>query len=301
MIENPEYSATTQLLALHKFGGITPRLFEVLFRHFGSLSEIMNAPYEDVEAVPGMTAEVAEQVFSARDYLDDAEVLARGFAERDITICGRHGPDYPGLLSELNDPPLLLFVRGHLPGANERTIALVGADQATNDGIELTTRLARKFADKKIQIVSSLFGGIDYASHLGCRAAGGESFAVLEYGFDCLEGVEAVPLAIDIARNGGIVSEYFPSQMPSDQTMSEANRLLAGLAQAVVVPECYSTSERTLDLLSFCNEIGKLTFLMVDPDHRPLFDESSLKHALENGAVLMEGLDKVDDIIKVLV
>ena len=301
MIDSSEYSATTQLLALHKFGRITPRLFEVLFRHFGSLSEIISASHDAVAAVPGMTAEVAEQVSSAKDYLDDAETFALGFADRDIVISGRHGADYPSLLSELNDPPPLLFVRGHLPAADKRTVALVGADQATNDGMELTTRLAKQFAEKKIQIVSSLFGGIDYASHLGCRAAGGESFAVLDYGFDCLEGEEAVPLAIDVARNGGIISEYFPSQMPSDQTMIESNRLVAGLAQAVVVPECYSTSERTLDLLSFCNEIGKLSFLVVDPDHSPLFDESSLNHALKNGAVLMEGLEKVDDIVKVLV
>lgn len=283
------------------FGEVTPRLFAALFRHFGSLTEIISAPYEAVEAVPGMTAEIAEQVSLAKDCLDDAETLARGLAERDITISGRHGPDYPSLLSELNDPPLLLFVRGHLPEADKRTVALVGANEATNDGIELTTRLARQFAEKKIQIVSSLFGGIDYASHLGCRAAGGESFAVLHYGFDCLEGEEAVPLAIDIAGNGGIMSEYLPSQMPSEQTTNESNRLIAGLAQAVVVPECYVSSERTHDLLSSCNEIGKLAFLVVDPDNRPLFDKSSLKRALDNGAVLMEGLDKVDDIIKVLV
>ena len=108
-------------------------------------------------------------------------------------------------------------------------------------------------------------------------------------------------MAIDIIQSGGVLSEYAPDVPPRENQTQEANRLIAGLAQGVVVTEVYSDSNRTLDLLRACREVGKLTFIMTDPTRGALVDETSLNLALECGAVPIEGFDRVDNIIKSLV
>jgi DNA processing protein len=167
--------------------------------------------------------------------------------------------------------------------------------------MELTSELARRFATAGVQVISTFSKGIDSAAHLATRSADGASFSVLDSGFDNLAGSELMPLAIDIVQSGGMVSEYAPEEKMSGDNMAQANRLVVGLSQAVVVTELYHDSHRTLDLLKFCNQIGKLLFLMVNPEWGALADEPGLRHATEWGAIPIEGHDHIDDIINALV
>jgi DNA processing protein len=298
--EITDYSTTAQILALCRYGGVGPRLFDALFSHFGSLRGILEADRGSLLALPGMTGEVAGKVTRSAGSLPAAEEYVKELGQRGINVRTKFDPDFPALLFELNDPPPLLYVRGRLPDPARKSVALVGTSHAGTDGLEMTTRLARTFAENRIQIISTLRGGVDSAAHLGCRAAGGLSFAVLESGFDAVIGSDMVPLAIDIAETGGVISEYRPDQAGARETVEESNRLLVGLSQGVVVTEFYKDSPRTLDLLSFCRMIGKLAFVMVDPEKGAFADEESLSKASEYGVIPIEGYEKVDDIMKSL-
>ncbi|MEW5994284.1 MAG: DNA-processing protein DprA, partial [Candidatus Zixiibacteriota bacterium] len=162
-------------------------------------------------------------------------------------------------------------------------------------------KVARRFAEHGVQVIASLARGIDAAAHIGAGAAEGVSFGILDGGFDHIEAKEEMPLAIDIAREGGIITEYPPDLEKSDKHLPAVNRLIVGLAQGVVVTEVYSYSTRTRDLLRFCRQIGKLAFLVIDPEHGALAEEESLAEAVACGAIPLTGLDKVDDIIRTLV
>jgi DNA processing protein len=129
----------------------------------------------------------------------------------------------------------------------------------------------------------------------------GVSFAVLDCGLDELKPEEQARLAIDITHEGGLVSEYSPETAPSSDNYKALNRIIVGLSQAVVVTEIYKDSEHTLDLLKCCNQVGKLSFVIIDPRHGALADEASLNQAVSYGALPMVGLDKIDDIITALV
>jgi DNA processing protein len=295
------YSDPIRILALQRHGGVTPRLFEALLRRYHSLDEIMALSREDFLTIDGMTARMAGRLAKTPDHLREVQRLADSWAQRDITILSRLDEAYPPLLLELNDPPPLLFIRGNAPDSARRSVALVGTDDASAEGIEMTSRLARQFAAGEVQVVSSLVGGSDAAAHLAAVTAGGSAFAVSECGFDHLPPGEGMPLAIDIARHGGVISEFCPDMRPDGSGMHQANRLLAGLSQAVVTTEIHKNSERVLDLLSFCRDIGKMAFIMIDPDRPMLTDEDGLRRALEYGTIPMDGYDKVSDIIRVLV
>lgn len=288
------------LIAL-KYSGCGPRTISTLLQRFGDPEEIKMASHESLLEIDELTPEQADQISGVDNFIGQAIEFCLSLEHRDIKISTRFDPGYPSGLLEINDPPPLLFVRGRLPDSEAKSIAIVGADEATGEGINLTVTLAQKCAEAGVQVVSSLRRGIDAAAHLGAKAGKGASFAVLDGGLDHIDSVEQMPLAIDISQAGGVISEYDPETEPSEETCQWSNRVLVGLAQAVVVTELYSTSKATLDLLSFCNETGKLAFVLIDPRKGALTDESSLSEAVRCGVLPMVGLDKIDDIIRSLV
>lgn len=276
-------------------------MLEALLRKFDTVENILQAETGEIDEIEGMTTGFSQRVAAASDNLPEAERYAESLDQREISLITRLDKEFPRHLFELNDPPSILYLRGRLPDPEKKTITLTGTFKATNDGIEMTSRLAREFAAADIQVISSLRGGIDAAAHLACNTAGGSSFAVADRGFDHLPQKDGVPLAIDIIKSGGVMAEYAPDVEYENASLSQTNRLLAGLTQAVVVTELYKDSVRTLDLLKSCNEMGKLVFFMIDPAKGAFSDEVALARAVDLGGIPIEGYDRVGDIIKSLV
>ncbi len=301
MTENQQNDSSLILLALIKFADIGPRQISALLQRYGDPGNILHADRTSLSAIEGVTPELVERIKGSDAFLEDAARYRTDLKQRDIAIHTRLDNDFPPLLFELNDPPLLLYIRGRLPDRTKKSVAIVGAEEATNQGIDLTVTTARRSAEAGVEVVSSLRRGIDAAAHIGAKAGGGVSFAVVSGGFDHIDLTEQMPLAIDIARTGGVISEYSPDAEPDADTYRACNRVLIALAQAVVITELYKDSLTTLDLLSFCNETGKLTFILIDPSTGALADKESLSEAVRCGAIPMVGLDKIDDILDALV
>ncbi|UCD64286.1 MAG: DNA-processing protein DprA [Candidatus Zixiibacteriota bacterium] len=265
------------------------------------MERILTADAGSLMGIAGMSTEVANRVANAKSHLTRAEDYYQQLRQRDINVISRFETSYPQRLFELNDPPTLLFYRGTLPDENGKAVALAGDEQASNEGIELTVELARRFAVAKVQLIASLSRGIDSAAHLGSRAGDGLSFAVLDSGLESIHPEESSPLAADIARAGGLLSEFGPDKKHEADSFKASNRIIAALSQAVVVTEFFSSSRHTLDLLKCCSQIGKLVFIMIDPRHGALTDKDGFDAAVTYGAIPMVGMEKVDDIIQALV
>jgi len=284
------YSDTVKVLALCRYAGVGPRLFDLLLSRYGSVDEVLSAERASLGEIKEITAKAIDRIIGAVDRLDEAKAESEKLAGRDIRIVTRFDDAYPALLYELNDPPPLLYVRGALPRNDGKTVTLVGA-----------VKLAKAFAEAGVQVVSSLRVGIDAAAHLGTKAAQHNSFAVLDTGFDHIDSTEQMPIAIDAVQAGGVITEYPPERKFSEENYRESNRLLAALGHAVVVTELYDGSREILDLVMFCSQIGKMVFLMVDPTHGPLSDPGTLDKLTEYGVIPMVGLDQVNKIIAALV
>ncbi len=301
MLDLSPYPAATQVLALTQGCGVNPRLFEALLRQFRTLEQIYLAEEEDFLGIDGLNAAVARQLDHAFEKLPEAAAMVQSLTDRDITLVSRFDDAYGQLLWELNDPPPLLMIRGAFPDPHKKSAAVVGTRTASAEGMALTSQIVKELIASEVQVISSLAGGIDAAAHLAARAADGHSFAVIDCGVDQIEQREGIPVAIDIVQGGGVISEYAPEFVATKKSGAEANRLIVGLAQAVVVTEAYGDSHRTLDILKACREIGKLTFVVIDSAQGAFADETSLGLAIECGAIPLDGLDKVDDIIRSLV
>jgi DNA processing protein len=300
MTDSRNYPIATRLLALIHFCGMTPRMFDVLLRRFGTVEALFEVDRDTYLGVDGLTESQIDHLVKANDQLEPAARLAQQLAERDIRLLTQFDPEYGQLLLELNDPPPLLYVRGLFPDRDVKTAAVVGTHRAGTEGIALTSTLVKALVGKGVQVVSTLKGGIDVAAHLAAVSNKGRSFAVLDCGIDRVATKEKMPVAIDVARQGGVISEYHPELKAGDDSLRQANRLVVGLSQAVIVTEMYSNSRRTLDMVKACCEVGKLLFFFIDPNLGALADDTALARAIECGAIPLDGLDKIDDIVRSL-
>ena len=272
-----------------------------LLAYFGNLEMILNADAGTLMAIEGMTADLANDISQAQDYLEISEKYHTQLNQTDIYVLSRFDKDYPQRLFELNDPPSLLYYRGTLPQEEAKMAALIGTDNPTNEGIELTTTVAKELAQKKVTLVGSIAQGIASASHLGIKAAGGISYGILDSGFEHIYPEENRPLAIDIVNGGALLTESPPDKKYELASYHKSNRIVAAMAQAVILTQFYKDSAITMDLLECCMQIGKLVFVIIDPKHGALSDQEALNKAVQFGAIPLVGLEKIDDIIKALV
>ena len=300
-MEDTNFRDKMIVLALVRFAGINSRALDWLLKRFSTPQEIMKAGSKELSEYSKISSEISARIAAVDEKLEAAEKFYKELQARDIKVISRLDTAYPERLFELNDPPALFYLRGSLPENDKRTVAIVGASQATAEGIALTSKLSAAFSKAGVQIVSSFWKGNDYAVHLGSKTSGGASFAVLDAGFAYSDAAADIPVAIDLVSSGGLLSEYAPDVKLGKTNYKESNRIIVGLSQAVEITEIYEDSKHTHDILNFCHQIGKLVFFSVESENGALSDEKSLAKIAKHGAIPMVGLKKVDDIIASLV
>lgn len=148
---------------------------------------------------------------------------------------------WPRELDTIDSPPTSLWARGRVELlARQPRIAVVGTRSPTPYGEDVAARLAQALAEQGVVIVSGLARGIDAVAHRAALDAGGATLAVLGCGVDrpWPEGA----LTERVAEEGCLLSEYIPGQAPRRHHFPWRNRLIAGLAHAVVVVEAAQAS-----------------------------------------------------------
>lgn len=150
-------------------------------------------------------------------------------------------PQFPAGVAALADPPLGLFVRGELPRRDGA--AVVGSRRATPYGLRVARVLGSELAAAGIPVVSGMARGVDAAAHEGALEARGSTVAVWGTGPDRIYPPEHGGLAEAIVAGGGaLVTEFPPGTPPRRHHFPQRNRILAGLASAVVVVEAAARS-----------------------------------------------------------
>lgn len=156
---------------------------------------------------------------------------------RGLTPVPWYDAAYPPRLAAIPDPPVLLWTRGVVSALGAPAVAVVGSRRATPAGLATARRLAGELADAGLAVVSGLARGVDGAAHAAALAAGGVSIGVLGCGADVIYPAEHTPLADDLARRGAVISEFSPGTPPLPPHFPLRNRIISGLALAVVIVE----------------------------------------------------------------
>ena len=153
----------------------------------------------------------------------------------------RHGtPDYPAALADIPDPPPLLWLRGRAELLSRPMIALVGARNASSLGLRMARALATDLGQAGFVIVSGLARGVDASAHAAALPTG--TIAVMAGGIDVIYPPENAALAADIAAQGLLVAEQPVGLDPQARHFPTRNRIVSGLARAVIVVEAAAKS-----------------------------------------------------------
>ncbi len=149
---------------------------------------------------------------------------------------------YPPLLSQIYDPPALLFYCGDFSIAMEPGLALVGSRKATEYGKTTARKLASDLAAAGVSVISGMARGIDTYAHLGALQARGKTAAVLGCGLDVCYPPENRKLRDDIVGTGLLLSEFPPRTAPKPYHFPMRNRIISGLSVATIVVEATEKS-----------------------------------------------------------
>lgn len=202
-------------------------------------------------------------------------------------------PDYPWRLAEtLTDPPPVLYVRGNPALLNSDQVAVVGSRRPSPPNRQLARDWSAQWARAGLTITSGLAHGIDGAAHQGALAGQGKTVAVLGSGLDNIYPVGHQNLLADIvAHDGTAVSELPPWTPPKAGNFPRRNRLVAALAQAVLVVEA---AERSGSLITarLAGEYGR--DVMAVPGHPLNPGCAGSNRLLQDGAQLMTCWQDID-------
>ncbi len=150
--------------------------------------------------------------------------------------------DYPARLAELSDAPPVLAVRGDPAVLAQTAVAIVGSRAATAYGLEVARCVAGELAEAGVVVVSGLAFGIDAAAHEAALAAGGRTVAVQACGLDRVYPAAHRGLAKRIAHGGAVATEFAVGVSPQPGFFPLRNRLISGLARALIVVEARERS-----------------------------------------------------------
>lgn len=162
--------------------------------------------------------------------------------ESGISIVSIWDDEYPELLRQIHNPPLLLYYKGELPTNEEQCIAIVGTRNATPSGAKITQKISSDLAKENIIIVSGGALGIDSAAHRGALSAGGKSIVVLGCGINYDYLSINRPLREEVSKHGAVISEYHPNLKPEKYTFPQRNRIMSGLSIGTLVVEAGAKS-----------------------------------------------------------
>jgi DNA processing protein len=204
---------------------------------------------------------------------------------------------YPSVLRDIAGPPLTLFYKGADPSGwlDRPRVAIVGSRAVTPYGKQVTARLAGELAEQGIVIISGLALGIDGIAHQACLEAGGTTVAVLAGGVDKLYPATHASLGNRILEQGGTIMSEYPEGTPHHKAyFISRNRIVAGLADALLITEAAERSG-TLHTARFALEQGREVLAV--PGNITSLASAGTNNLIKTGAT---PVTSVDDVLYVL-
>lgn len=258
--------------------------FRKLLAEYGSAAAAL-AALPQVASLAGVKSYAAAPLSIA-----EAEVAAGRAAGAQPLFLGR--PNYPELLSRIADAPPVIWARGNPSLAARPTVAMVGARNASALGQRMARHLAGALGDLGFVIVSGLARGIDTAAHQASVDSG--TLGVLAGGIDRVYPRENVELAGQIAAKGLILSEMPPGLQAQARHFPQRNRIISGLAPALVVVEGAAKSG---SLITARTALDQGREVLAVPGHPFDARAAGCNMLIRDGATLARSAQDIADVL----
>lgn len=258
-------------LALAEVEGLGPRRVRRLVDACGSPAAVLES------FASGRGVSLAEDAVGAQRGALDGELVDRlrrlrpvppprleALERAGIRVAAYGVRGYPPRLAHLFDPPVVLYLAGPVDPAEGRAVAVVGTRAATEYGRRVARGLAAGLAGHGWTVVSGMARGIDGAAHRGALRAGGRSVGVLGSGLDHRFPWENRGLYAEMRQGGCLVSEFPPREPPRAWHFPRRNRIIAALAEAVVVVQAGRRSG-AMNTVGHALELGREVLAVPGP------------------------------------
>jgi DNA processing protein len=204
------------------------------------------------------------------------------------------GPDYPVSLMDMPDAPPVLWALGDVALLARPMVAMVGARNASSLGLRMARRLAEGLGQAGQVVVSGLARGIDAEAHRAALESG--TVAVMAGGVDVIYPEENAELAAQIAAKGCRVSEQPMGLVPQVRHFPQRNRIVSGLARAVVVVEAAARSGSLITARAAADQGREV---LAVPGHPFDARAAGCNMLLRDGATLVRGPQDVLEAVGV--
>jgi DNA processing protein len=268
------------LILLSTFESFGPMRLKLLLSYFKYAKKVwMASEHELIET--GLGENLVKKFVEHRNNFDPKKYLKR-LTDLSIQAVTIKDKEYPENLKELSDAPYVLYVRGILKKSDNRSVAIVGTRMPTTYGREVAQKLAGELGTLGITVVSGLALGIDAIAQRAALSAGGRTISVLASGLDIISPLTNKALALEfIKNNGAVISEYPVGHTPFPANFPVRDRLISGLAKAVIVIEGRMKSG-TFYTVHAAAEQGRPVFAVPGPITSPASEGPN--YLIQNGA-----------------
>lgn len=277
------------LIALNMIEHVGPVRLRRLMDHFGDAPAILKASRAALMQVHGIGEDVAETIATWEMSVDLPSELAR-IKEFGCEVVTQEDENFPSLLREIYDPPIVLYVKGTLTKQDGQGIAIVGTRHTSHYGQECARKMAYQLAYVGMTIVSGGARGVDTAAHQGAMSAKGRTVAVLGTGINIVFPAENVELFERIASNGAVITQFPFSRKADRQSFPIRNRIVAGMTLGTLVVEA-ALNSGALITANFATEYGRQIFAVPGRIDSP--GSKGVHDLLKKGAKLCEGAEDV--------
>lgn len=225
-------------IALAGVKGMNRLLAETLVELTGDVSAFFTLSQRELTELTGWNSTLFSEVERGKALLSATNEISF-IRKNNITPLFFTDADYPQRLLECDDAPLMLYYKGNTSLQVPRVVSIVGTRHATPYGKNFVDTLVRDLADAcpDTLIVSGLAYGVDVAAHRAALRYGLPTVGVLAHGLNTIYPAQHRNTAVEMLGNGGLLTEYTSSQATHRGFFLARNRIVAGLADAVVVVE----------------------------------------------------------------
>src|SRR6266566_2703265 len=277
------------LVALNLVEHVGPVRVRQLLEHFGDAPAILRASKQQLLQARNIGEETADAIANWEKNIDLAAELKR-IADFGCHIVTQTDAEYPELLRQIYDPPIVLYVKGELLPKDKNAVAIVGSRMTTHYGIEVARKLAYQLAYLGVTVVSGGARGIDSAAHQGALSAKGRTIVVLGTGINLVTPPENAELFERIAANGALITQFPFNRPPDKQSFPIRNRIVAGMTLGTVVVEANLTSG-ALITANFAVEYGRQVFAVPGRIDSPR--SKGCHELIKKGAKLCESAEDI--------
>ena len=233
-------------LALQAVVGIGCRGARKLLEHFGSPKKVLLADEGELLEVHGIGIRLVENLKS-KTIFRRAKSEMQKLQSSKIKVASFVDKEYPEQLRNCEDAPLLLFYKGALNFDNRPILSIVGTRKMTSYGATFLKRLFREMEQYDPVIVSGMAYGVDILAHRLALKHGLKTVGVLAHGMDRIYPRDHYSSALDMLREGALITEFWTGTPPEKMNFVKRNRIIAGISQATLVVE---SSERGGSLIT---------------------------------------------------